>query len=95
METDAKPAGAGTAGADVGLRRCPFCGGRTEALHGPDEGGSRCLRCGATGDTSVMIARNLTRQRHEANARLHPEQPAAGCDRVRAVVGDSYDSNRL
>ncbi len=51
----------------VGLRRCPFCGGQTEALHGPDEGGSRCLRCGATGDTSTMIARNLTRQRHEAN----------------------------
>ncbi len=33
--------------------RCPFCGGQTEALHGADEGGSRCMKCGATGDMDV------------------------------------------
>jgi tRNA(Ile2) C34 agmatinyltransferase TiaS len=33
--------------------RCPFCGGATEPLHGADEGGARCLKCGSTGDMDV------------------------------------------
>jgi hypothetical protein len=32
---------------------CPFCGGETEPLHGADEGGARCLKCGATGNMDV------------------------------------------